>query len=201
MLENGKQKGFSLIETVVVLAIFVIIMGAIVYSVKFFYKSNTHALEQSYAITSARKGVESMVRSAREAAYSDEGAYPVISMATSSFSFYSDIDSDIFIEKIRYFLDGTDLNRGVIDSSGDPLTYDDLNEEISTVSDDVRNIDESVVLFTYYDESGSEITNTASTTDVRYVVVDVVIDVNLLRLPDIFTLRSSATLRNVKEDQ
>jgi len=201
MLKKGTQRGFSLIEVVVVLAIFVIIMGAIVYSVRFFYKSNTYTLEQSYAITSARKGVESMVKSTREAAYSDEGAYPVTSMATSSFGFYSDIDSDIFIEKIRYFLDGTDLNRGVIDSSGDPLTYNDLNEEISTVSNDVRNIGESVDLFTYYNESGDEITNTASTTDVRYIVVNMIIDVNLLRLPDSFTLRSSATLRNVKEDQ
>lgn len=194
-------KGFTLIETLVVLAIFIIVLGALVSSIRFFYRSNTHALEQSFAINSARIGVERMVKDIREAAFSDEGSYPVISMATSSFSFYSDIDEDIFVEKVRYFLDGTDLNRGIIDSSGDPLAYDDNNEVISLVSDNVRNNSESVVLFTYYNASGTEMTNMASTTDLRFVTVEVVVNVNPTRLPNNFSLRSSATLRNVKESQ
>ena len=195
------NKGFTLLETVIVLAILVIVMGALVSSIRFFYRSNTHALEQSFAINSARIGVEKMVRDIRETAFSDEGTYPVISMATSSFSFYSDIDEDIFVEKIRYFIDDTDLNKGVVNSSGDPLTYDDNNEIVSLVSDNIRNNSESVVLFSYSNASGTPITNMASTTDLRFVTVEMIVNVNPARLPNNFTLRSSATLRNVRESQ
>ena len=195
------NKGFTLLETVIVLAILVIVMGALVSSIRFFYRSNTHALEQSFAINSARIGIEKMVKDIREVAFSDEGAYPVISMASSSLVFYSDIDEDIFVEKVRYFLDGTNLRKGVVNSSGDPLTYDDNNELISLVSDNVRNNAEVTDIFSYFDTSGAPITNNASTTELRFVTVEMVVNVNPARLPNNFTLRSSATLRNVRESQ
>lgn len=188
-------------ETVIVLAIIVIVIGALISSILFFYRSNRYALEQSLAINSARIGIEKMTKDIREAAFSDEGSYPVISMATSSFSFYSDVDQDIFVEKVRYFLDGTDLKKGIVNSSGNPLIYDNNNEVISLVSDNVRDNAESVILFSYSDTSGAPITNTASTTDLRFVTVNVVVDVNTTRLPNKFTLYSSATLRNVRESQ
>ena len=194
-------RGFTLIETIVVLAIFIIVIGALVSSIRFFYRSNTHALEQSFAINSARIGIERMVKDIREAAFSDEGAYPVISMATSSFSFYSDVDEDIFVEKIRYFLDGTDLNKGITNSSGDPLTYNSDDEVVSLVSDNVRNNAESVDIFSYTDVSGDTMTNMASTTDLRFTTIEVIVNVNPIRLPNNFSLRSSATLRNVRESQ
>ena len=200
ILKNNLKpsKGFTLIETVVVIAIFIVVLGALVSSIRFFYRSNTHALEQSFAINSARIGIEKMVKDIREAAFSDEGSYPVISMATSSFSFYSDTDEDIFVEKVRYFLDGTNLNKGVTNSSGDPLVYDDNDEIVSLVSDNVRNISESVDLFSYFNASGIPMTNYASTTDLVFVTTEIVVNVNPARLPNNFTLRSSATLRNVR---
>ncbi|NQV93298.1 type II secretion system protein [Candidatus Kaiserbacteria bacterium] len=201
MTPRNHSKGFTLIETLVVLAIFIVVLGALVSSIRFFYRSNTHALEQSFAINSARIGIERMVKDTREASFSDEGSYPVISMATSSFSFYSDVDEDIFVEKVRYFLDGTNLNRGVVDSTGDPLAYDDNSEVVSLVSDNVRNNTESVVLFTYYNASGTEMVSLTDVTDVRFVTAEVVVNVNPARLPNNFSLRSSATLRNVKESQ
>ncbi|MEX0652133.1 MAG: type II secretion system protein [Candidatus Paceibacterota bacterium] len=201
-MQNKKNtKGFTLIETLVVLAIFIIVLGALVSSIRFFYRSNTHALEQSFAINGARIGIEQMVKDLREAGFSDEGSYPVIALATSSVSFYSDVDADIFVEKIRYFLDGTDLNKGIVDSSGDPLTYNDDNEVVTLISNNVRNNAESVALFSYYNASGTPMTNLASTTDLRFVTAEVVVNVNPMRLPNNFTLRSSATLRNVREIQ
>ena len=188
-------------ETIVVLALFIIIIGALVSSIKFFYRSNRYSLEQTYAVNSARIGIQQMVKYIREAAFSDEGSYPVISMAPSSFSFYSNVDQDVFVEKVRYFLNGTDLDKGVIKSSGDPLIYDSNNEVISVVSDNVRNNADSVVLFSYFDSSGAQITNMASTTDLRFVTINMVTDTDVTQLPSSFTLRSSATLRNVRESQ
>ncbi len=190
--------GFTLIETLVVITITITIIGALVSSISFFYKSNTNALEQSFAINSARIGIERIVKDIREASFSDEGAYPVIAMATSSFSFYSDIDSDIFVEKVRYFIDGTNLNKGVINSSGDPLIYNSNNEVVSLVSDNVRNNVELIDLFVFFDESGVVMTDMSDATALRFVTVKVSVDVNLARLPESFVLNSSATLRNVR---
>jgi type II secretory pathway pseudopilin PulG len=199
--KSQSKSGFTLMETVVVIAILIIVLGALTSSIRYFYRTNSHALEQSFAINSARIGIERMVKDIREAAFSDEGAYPVISMATSSFSFYSDIDEDIFVEKIRYFLDGTDLNKGVTNSSGDPLVYDDSDEVVSLISDNVRNNADSIEFFSYFDTSGTQVTNLASTTDLRFTTIEIVVNVNPTRLPNNFTLRSSAALRNVKENQ
>src|SRR3989344_1123223 len=113
LVANGSQRGMNLVETVVWGAITSMIMLAIVQSVQAFYRTNTYTIEQAAAITSAQRGIESMVKTMREAAYSSNGAWPVISMATSSVSFYADIDEDPFIERIRYFIQGHSLMRGV----------------------------------------------------------------------------------------
>ena len=123
--KNKSKFGFTIIETLIVIAVFILIMIAVASSILYFYKSNTITLEQAYAINSARKGIEFMVRDIREVIYSDEGAYPVISMGANSFYFYSDIDRDNSVERIRYFIDGTDLKKGLTESSGDPPKYPD----------------------------------------------------------------------------
>lgn len=199
--ENRKRAyvGFTLIETVVALSIFSLILGSFVASVTFFYRSNAYALEQAFAVNSARKGVEQMMKDIRKVAYSDEGSYPVITIADSTFSFYSDTDTDTYIEKVRYFLDGTDLKKGVVNSSGTPLAYDDNTETISTISDDVQNSAQSVALFSYYNASGTPVTNMASTTDVIFVTADIIVNVNPLNIVNDFRLRSSATMRNIRE--
>jgi prepilin-type N-terminal cleavage/methylation domain-containing protein len=200
MKRTQAQKGFSFMEVVVVIAIFTVILGALVSSITFFYKSNRHAIEQTFAIGSARRGIELMVRDLREATYSDEGSYPVISITDNSVTFYSDVDTDSNIEKVRYFLDSGDLKKGVIHASGDPLAYTGT-EAISIISDNVQNEIENTPIFLYYDTNGDAVTNTASTTDVAFVKVNLIINTNPTQSPNDFTLRSSATLRNVRVNQ
>jgi prepilin-type N-terminal cleavage/methylation domain-containing protein len=195
---QNSANGFTIIETLAVISIFAIIMVAIVSSVQYFYRSNTNAVEQAFAINSARKGIEFMVRDIREAIYSDEGSYPVISINPNTFYFYSDIDRDNSIERVRYFAEGTDIKKGVTDSTGDPPLYVDANENVSVISDSVRNLSQGIPVFTYFDSQGSEITDIASTTDVVFVKVNLIVNINPNRLPNEFTLRSSATLRNLK---
>ncbi|HWO07462.1 MAG TPA: hypothetical protein VNM40_02665 [Candidatus Paceibacterota bacterium] len=187
----------TLVETVVWVAITSAALLSIVQSVQYFYRTNTYAVEQSTAVTSAQRGIESMIKTMREAAYSSTGAWPVITMATSSFSFYADVDADPFIEQIRYTLVGNSIIRGVIDPSGDPPVY--TNPEVtSTVSDKVRNNEQGVALFQYYDQNGVLMTDLSRIAEVRFVQANVIVNVNPDRLPNQFTLRSTAALRNLK---
>jgi len=192
------QKGFSLIEMIVLIAVFIVIIMAIVSALQFVYRGQRFAFEQADATRSARTGIEKAVRSLREMSYADNGAYPVISIATSSINFYSDYDNDKKIERIRYFLDGTNFKKGITEASGDPPTYNTSNEIVSLVSDNVRNTSLSIPMFTYYDKSGALMTNFNDVSSLAFVVVRIVVNLHPERAPDNFELRSSATLRNIK---
>ena len=198
--KNAKmERGFTFIETIVFIAVSTIVMIAVVSSIIYFYRANAYSIEQSFAVNSARKGIELLVRDIREMTYADDGAYPLESGDGNSIVFYSDIDRDANIERVRYFLDGTFLKKGVTKSSGNPLSYDTGNESVSIVSPDVRNAAQGVPVFRYFDASGGEIFNVPlNITDVSFVTVNLIVNVNPNRLPNEFTLRSSAALRNIK---
>lgn len=191
------SRGMTLVEAVVWISVTSMIMLSIVNMARSFYRTNSYAVEQGAAITSAQRGMEQAVKVIREAAYSSTGAWPVISMATSSFAFYADIDDDPFIERIRFFILNGALMRGVIDPSGDPPVYTNP-EIISVVSDYVRNNELNVSLFEYYNATGSPMTDLTRIAEVRFVRMALVVNINPNRLPNQFILQSNAALRNLK---
>jgi len=98
------MKSFTLIETLVVIAIFTLIMGALAGSIVMLYRTYGYTWEQSIAIDEARRGIEIMVKEIRGASTGDDGSYPIEKAGDKEFIFYSDIDGDGKVEKVRYFL-------------------------------------------------------------------------------------------------
>lgn len=194
---ESKACGMTLIETVVWISITLSAMLAITTSVQYFYRTNSYAVEQASAITSAQRGIESVVKTIREAAYASDGAYPIISLATSSMSFYADIDDDPFIERLRFFIQDGALYRGLIDPTGDPPVYTNP-ETISQLSEYVRNVEQATDVFRYYDLNGNLMTNLSDITELRFVETTVIVNINPNRMPNQFTLRSTAALRNLR---
>lgn len=197
-IKKIKNGGMTIVEMLVALSIFVIIMLVITDSLISFYRYNAHAMEQATAIDSARRGIYPTINNIREAAYSEEGAYPVISAGPNNFSFYGDIDGDNNVEKIRLFLDGDVFKKGVTEPAGSPLTYSGQPEKIFILSYNVRNADKGVNIFRYYDSSGVEILNTSNVSNISFVKMNVVVNVNPAVGSNDFTLTASATLRNLK---
>lgn len=187
-------------EMLVALSMFVVIILVVTSFIVSFYRYNAYGIEQSSAIGSARRGIDPTINNIREATYSDEGAYPVISAAQNSFSFYSDIDSDNGIEKVRLFLDSGTFKKGITKSAGDPLSYDGQPETFLLMSDNVRNVEQGVKIFTYYDSSGAEVTDLSDVSSITFLTMDVIVNVNPNRDPNEFTLRASAALRNLKSN-
>jgi len=196
-MRSNSQRGLTLLETVIFLGIFILIISAIVASLRYVYRGQRFAFEQADATRSARSGLEQAVRDLREASYADDGAYPIVAMTYMSLTFYSDYDNDGKIERIRYFLDGTDLKKGLIESAGDPPTYDPDDEVVTIVAQNVRNASLWKRLFSFYDRDGNEITDLTDIDALAFVVVAVVVDLHPERAPDYFELRSSASLRNI----
>jgi len=191
------RRGITLLETMVSITVFTLAILAIISSVRYFYRTNTYAIEQASAVTSAQKGVESMVKTIREAAYASNGAYPIVSMAANDLTFYADIDEDPYVERVRYYVSGMSLFRDVTNPAGDPPTYGAV-ETTSLVSETVRNLEQGVALFEYHDMNGGLISNYARVADMRYVVMNIVVNVDPNRLPNQLILRSTAALRNLK---
>ncbi|RJQ34890.1 hypothetical protein C4556_01235 [Candidatus Parcubacteria bacterium] len=189
-------RGMTFIEVLVWISVFTLAMLAIVSTLLSFYKTNTYTIEQADAVTFAQRGLEQIVRTIREGAYSSQGAFPIVSIAANDFVFYADIDSDALIERVHYYISGTNLMRGILEPTGDPPDYTGA-ETASVIAEHVRNVAQGISLFHYYDELGSEITNYTNWTAVRFVKVDLAVNVNEAALPNQFTLSSSAAIRNL----
>lgn len=192
------NKGFTLIETVIAISLSALVMVAVFGFVYYFYRTSGYNLSQIAAVNSARKGMETMVREIREATYSDEGAYPIKQAQNQSFTFYSDIDKDLNVERVRYFLEDNILKKGVLKATGDPPKYQEENEDIRILSRDVRS--ETEAIFTYYDKDNNLVVDLDKYTDIRLIEIELIVNTDPNRPPGEFTLQSNAQLRNLKEE-
>jgi len=98
------MRGFTLVETLVVIVIFALVLGATSAAIIAIYRTHGYTWQQSQAINEARKGVETMGREIREARTGEDGSFPIEKAAEKELIFYSDINGDGKTERVRYFL-------------------------------------------------------------------------------------------------
>jgi len=203
---NKKDNGFTLIETLVVLGIFVFALGAVTSFLIYAYKAENFSVTQALAIDSARKGVNTFTKEIREAIQSDSGAYLLEKCEDFEIIFYGDIDKDDNVERVRYFLEDEKIKKGVIDPSGSPSVYTS-EEEIKTISTYVRNT--TTPLFYFYDSSfsGKEedlpLTTPVlgdSLDEITMIGIELKVDINPFRAPKILEIKSKIQLRNTKQN-
>jgi len=191
------MRGFTLIETLVVIFIFTLAIGAIFGLVGALYATHDYTYQQSVAIDEARRGVETMVRELREARSGDDGSYVLNTAQDFQIIFYSDIDNDDETEKIRYFVENNNLKKGVTDPAGWPIEYDPANENISILSSYIRN---SPPIFRYFDGQGSELPSPSRLKDTKLMEVYLVVNVDPNRSPKDYVLESAVQIRNLKNN-
>ena len=182
-------------EMLVVLALTVTVAGALLFVIQNFYKNNAYVFEAAVSVDTARRGVATAIQDIREASYGDDGSYPIASIATSSITFFSDLDADAGVERVRIFIQDDTLYRVVTDSTGNPPSYTGQTGATTTILTYVRN--GTTPLFKYYNESGDQLSATSTAVgDVASVAATLMVDLNPNRAPNVLTLTGSATLRN-----
>ena len=190
-------RGMTFIETMVWIAVYTAAMIALATSVLYFYRTASYSIEQASAVASAQHGIDTMVRNIREASYASNGAYPIVSMSSNDLVFYANITkNDPLIQRIHYYVLGTSIMQGTLQPSGDPPTYSG-SEDVNIVAPYVQNIAISTTTFAYYDSAGTKITDYTRIGAVRFISVNVVVDINPNNQPVQLTLRSSTALRNL----
>lgn len=98
------MKSFTLIETLIVIFVFALILGALFGFIVMAYRMQSYSWEQSVAVDEARQGIETMVRELRKTGIGENGSYPLEKAEDKEIIFYSDIDKDGKTERVRYFL-------------------------------------------------------------------------------------------------
>lgn len=193
-----RYRGMTLVEMMVVVSLLTMLSYALLSVIATFYRYNAYTVAQAYQVDHARRGVELLVRDLREMTYADDGAFPLVESATTSVTFFSDIDRDDSVELVTYELSSTTLYKHVFDASGSPPVYSTTTPNLTyTVSEYVQNSIQGFNIFTYYDENGAILSATSSVTDVRYIDVNIIVNIDPIRDPGEFMLRSSAALRNL----
>jgi prepilin-type N-terminal cleavage/methylation domain-containing protein len=200
---NKNNRGFSLVEIIVVLGIFSI-MAVAISSLQFRILTNNKIAQDSLSSAQdARIILAMMVRDLRSASPSNDGSFAIVQAATNTVAFYSDTDGDGLKEKIRYFVATTTLMKGSIKPTGSPLSYSSVSEKFSSLAYNVKNAT-STALFEYYDTNytgtSSPLVQPVTTTSIRLVKINLMIDADPNRSPIIRTYTSQVSLRNLKDN-
>ncbi len=197
---NKGTKGFSLVEAMVVVALYSIIILVVMGSIAAFYRLNGYTLAQAYQVSNARQGMEQLVRDLREMTFADNGTFPLVIKSNYKVGFFSDIDRDDSVEYVEYELSTTTLEKRVYNASGTPPSYSTTHvDSVLHLSEYVQNKIQNTPMFVYYDGNGLPATATTTVTDIRYVQVSIIVNIDPIRDPGEFMLRSSASLRNLRK--
>lgn len=196
--KKAHKRAFTLVETIVVLAVFTVVMLALMDAIVTFYHLNAYTIAQAYQVDHARRGVDALVRDMREMTYADNGAFPLVLRESYRIGFYSDIDRDASVEYIEYRLSSTTLEKRIYNATGTPPTYSTTTpESVHTISEYVQNQIQSSPIFVYYDKNGVQATSTTPTINIAYAKISVIVNIDPVRDPGQYMLRSSASLRNL----
>lgn len=149
-MKNGiKKSGLTLIEVVVSVGIFAVIMAALSLLFISLYRqqgADIGLMERTHAANAA---IDKMGRELREANRGENGNFAIANAGASSLAFYSDVDDDDLTERVTYSLQGTNLQRTVVEP-GSNFSYA-ASGATTVLCSDVRNGINPI--FKYYDEN------------------------------------------------
>jgi hypothetical protein len=101
---------------------------------------------------------------------------------------------------VTYTLQGTTLVKKVYNATGSPPTYNlTTPQETQTLSEYVQNALQATPIFVYYDADGNPATAASTVTDIRYISLSIIVNIDPIRDPGEYMLRSSAALRNLSQ--
>lgn len=195
-------RGFTLVEMIVVIAINTIILLSFTLALDTFYTNNSYTFAQSNEVDQARQSSQAWVRDFREATTAEDGTFPIGVAEPNRLVFYSNVDPATDVDLVEYRISSTTLEKRVFHSTGFPPSYSTTSpDRVEILSTAVRNLSNGLPMFRYYNNAGSEITNPATMVgDIRYVEMQLDINVDPNRVPTGFLLTNSVAPRNLKDN-
>jgi hypothetical protein len=191
----------TLVETIMAVAIFTILILAIFSTTTVLYQQNAYTIGQVNEVNNARRGVVEWRQDVREITTAEDGTFAVAVIEPHRFGYYADTMGDSVVEYIEYELIGTTLEKRVYIPTGTPLTYDTTNpDETNILSEYVQNLGQGTSTFMYYDNAGNRLSVADPLLSMTYVTMQLIVNIDPVRNPGEFMLRSSVAPRNLKNN-
>jgi prepilin-type N-terminal cleavage/methylation domain-containing protein len=197
------SRGFTLVETFVAIALLAVILVAVSAFQANVFKYNRHSQTALTNTQEAQAILKNITKELRTMTRSANGAYPILSAATNTLTFYADTTGDTQAERVRYYLASSTLYRGVIKPSGSPAVYNPADEKTNILATGIGN-STSTPVFEYYlgthDGTTDAMTYPIVLTSIRLVKININIDSDPTKspIPRLFTTKVS--LRNLKDN-
>jgi len=195
---NNLNRGFSLLELLIVIGIFGLISTVVWAFAANVFKQSTIFRTDLAVNDEARFGIKKFVQEARIMSPSSLGAYPILLASTTAFTFYSDVDHDSLKERYRYFTESGSLKKGVIKPTGSPLVYNSADEKKITVVNNLFST--STTLFKYFDTNNTQMTYPINITAIRSVEISLPIKLDPRQGTSSITFTSRVTMRTLKDN-
>lgn len=194
------SSGFTLVEILFSISVFILIMLALTLLGRNIFIYNSFISTGLSDIDAGRKAIKTMTAEIRTASAANTGAYAISQATGTTFTFYSDIYDNGLKERVRYFLNGSLLQKGVTIPTGSPLAYDLATEKVTTLLSNVTN----TTVFNYYDKNYDG-TSTAlafpvDVSAVRLIKINITVDKDPNRPPAPTIFSTQISLRNLKDN-
>ncbi len=203
-LKSGKKysSGFSLVEVILVISILAIVGAGIGRFQRDVFSLNDIISSGLVSQQEVRQAFKSMSSQIRSMSFSSIGAYPIGEATSTSFMFYDDVDNDGLKERLRYFLSGNVLKKGILKPSGNPLGYNPSDEVVTDLVHYVANA--STPIFEYYDDNYDgttpSLTMPAGLLAVRLVKITIITDKSPTKGPGPLFMTTQVSMRNLKDN-
>jgi len=201
-MKDFSQKGFTLLELIVAIGIFILLCLGFISILIISLRTNDIVWSQLETQNDARQVLQEVVDHIRRAEDSSIGSYTIVTSTAYEFTFYANVDGDSLRERVHFWLDGTTIKEGITKPTGNPLSYDNGDEQIKELAHSVVNIAEGVNVFDYFDETyegvGSGLAMPVDVTSVRSVRISLEIEKDPDKSPEPFHAETFVHIRNLK---
>lgn len=201
--QKNRIKGFTLIETMATIFIFSIIMVGTTLLLQNIFKSGKQQPLALDTTDQARIAMFNFTNELRNATAGNDGSYPLNLTNNSQVILYSTYGSpaNTIVNRIRYYVSGTTLYKGVTTPSGNPLSYNIAAEKSSIVITNLGNA--TTPVFYYYDGNyigtNAPLAQPINVNNVKYVALNLILPKQDSRGDTTtFNITGGGTLRNLK---
>ncbi len=196
--------GFTFVEVIIAVFLFTVIVALTSGFVVYYFSNYSFTFEQQQQVGQAQSALTQMIREIRKARPGDDGSWPLVQTDDAVFIFYADVNGDNRSDRVRYFLSGNELRRGIIQPTAVPVTYPVANEVITTLMTSVEAT--SSPIFRYYngdwpaDTTNNPLSPANRILNTRFVKIDVRLNQTTNFAAEPFELSSGVSIRSMKNN-
>lgn len=197
------KKGFTLVETLVAIALFILGIQATMLIFSKTIKTKAYNLEMSKSAFVVSRSISDLTQYLRRARQSDAGSYPIVSANKNDLVFYSDYDKDGITERIHVYLSDNKVYMGIRRPSATfPVTYAAGDEITKLMAERIVNLPTDSMFSYYgknYPEDSEPVEVPADVSEIRLVKIFLKINIDPNRAPDNIEQETFVELRNLND--